>query len=48
MQARLPKAALGLLLEQVIGDAAAQYDASQFHWIGNPAADNHSVIQFHL
>ena len=36
-----------MALEQVIGDAAAQYDASQFHWIGNPAADNNTTAAWH-
>ncbi len=36
-----------LALEQVLGDAAAQYDAAEFGWIGNPAADNNTVAAWH-
>ncbi len=36
-----------LALEQVLGDAAAQYDAAQFGWIGNPAADNNTTAAWH-
>ena len=45
--AALATADQSMALEQVIGDAAAQYDASQFHWIGNPAADNNTVVTWH-
>ena len=45
--AALATADQSMALEQVIGDAAAQYDASQFHWIGNPAADNNTVATWH-
>ena len=36
-----------LALEQVLGDAGAQYDAAQFGWIGNPAADNNTTAAWH-
>ena len=36
-----------LALEQVLGDAAAQYDAAEFGWVGNPAADNNTVAAWH-
>ena len=45
--AALATADQSMALEQVIGDAAAQYDASQFHWIGNPAADNNTTAAWH-
>jgi tripartite-type tricarboxylate transporter receptor subunit TctC len=45
--AALATADQSMALEQVIGDAAAQYDASQFHWIGNPAADNNTTATWH-